>query len=85
MAPYQYKAFISYRHISPDKEIAVKLHTLIETYVIPNSIRKKEGISKMGRVFRDEEDLPLSSDLGSDIRTALEHTVVTARADALVE
>ena len=74
METYQYKAFISYRHTPPDEEIAKKLHTAIETYSVPKDIREKLGISKMGRVFRDQEELPLSQDLGGDIRAALENS-----------
>ncbi len=74
MEQYNYKAFISYRHTSPDQEIASKLHTLIETYTVPKDIREKLGIQKMGRVFRDQEELPLSKDLGADIRAALENS-----------
>ncbi|MBR5641314.1 MAG: TIR domain-containing protein [Firmicutes bacterium] len=74
METYQYKAFISYRHTPPDEEIAKKLHTAIETYSVPKDIREKLGISRMGRVFRDQEELPLSQDLGGDIRVALEHS-----------
>ncbi|MBR0385986.1 MAG: toll/interleukin-1 receptor domain-containing protein, partial [Erysipelotrichaceae bacterium] len=70
--PYQYRAFISYRHQSPDQEIARKLHTMIETFGIPKALQKSQGISSMGRVFRDQEELPLSSDLGADIHCALE-------------
>ena len=53
MGSTKYCAFISYRHQSPDQEIAKALHTAIETYGIPASIRKKNGIRKMGKVFRD--------------------------------
>ena len=67
-------AFISYRHQSPDQEIAKKLHTAIETYHIPGSIRKKTGRKRLGRVFRDQEELPLSPDLGSDIEAALDQS-----------
>lgn len=74
MESYQYKAFISYRHLEPDQTIAKKLHTLIENFGIPASLKKSCGIQKMGRVFRDQEELPLSSDLGADIHTALEHS-----------
>ena len=74
MEDLHYTAFISYRHTSPDEDVAKKLHTLIETYHIPNNIRQKLGISKMGRVFRDQEELPLSKDLGGDIRKALENS-----------
>lgn len=71
---YRYKAFISYRHQSPDQDIAKKLHTYIENYAIPASLKKSQGMTKMGRVFRDQEELPLSSDLGSDIHEALEQS-----------
>ncbi len=74
METYSYKAFISYRHTSPDQEIASKLHTLIETYSVPRDIRASLGIQKMGRVFRDQEELPLSKDLGADIRKALDNS-----------
>ena len=74
MEQMQYKAFISYRHTSPDQDIAKKLHTQIETYGIPASLKKSLGISKMGRVFRDQEELPLSSNLGDDIHQALDNS-----------
>nr|MBQ6241908.1 TIR domain-containing protein [Lachnospiraceae bacterium] len=72
MQEYQYTAFISYRHTEPDEAIAKKLHTLIENFGVPGDIQKSSGRKKMGRVFRDQEELPLSTDLGGDIRTALE-------------
>ena len=71
MQEFQYTAFISYRHVEPDEVIAQKLHTMIETFGIPSDIRKSSGRRKMGRVFRDKEELPLSTDLGADIRAAL--------------
>lgn len=74
MEQQQYCAFISYRHQSPDDAIAKALHTAIETYGIPASIRKKTGRKRMGRVFRDEEELPLSANLGKDIETALDNS-----------
>lgn len=74
MEEYRYKAFISYRHLSPDQDIAKRLHTLIENYGIPSSLKKSLGIQKMGRVFRDQEELPLSPDLGEDIHRALQES-----------
>lgn len=74
MSEKGYVAFISYRHQLPDMEVAKKLHTAIETYRIPANIRKKTGRTKTGRVFRDQEELPLSSDLGQDIEDALDHS-----------
>ena len=60
---HSYCAFISYRHLSPDQEIAKALHTAIETYRIPAGVRKQTGRKHMGMVFRDQEELPLSSNL----------------------
>ncbi len=74
MDPYRYKAFISYRHQSPDQDIAQKLHKDIESFGIPASLKKSLGIAKMGRVFRDQEELTLSTDLGEDIHAALEQS-----------
>ena len=74
MDSYRYKAFISYRHQSPDQDIAQKLHKDIENFGIPSALKKSRGIAKMGRVFRDQEELPLSSDLGEDIHAALEQS-----------
>ena len=71
MPNYRYTAFISYRHTLPDEAIAKKLHTLIETYGIPADVKKSSGRKKMGTVFRDQDELPLSTDLGNDIKTAL--------------
>ena len=72
MNDYSYTAFISYRHTSPDDAVARRLHTLIENYAIPADVKKSSGRKKMGRVFRDSEELPLSTDLGGDIRRALD-------------
>ena len=69
-----YCAFISYRHVSPDSDIAKTLHTAIETYAIPASVRKQAGKKRLGKAFRDEEELPLSSDLGADIEAALDRS-----------
>ena len=74
MEQQSYCAFISYRHQSPDQEIAKALHTAIETYGIPGSVRKQTGKKRMGKVFRDQEELPLSSDLGADIEAALDRS-----------
>ena len=69
---YRYNAFISYRHLSPDQEIAGRLHSYIENFAIPSSLKKSLGIRKMGRVFRDQEELQISASLGDDIHEALD-------------
>ncbi len=67
----QYDAFISYRHAPLDMEIAKKVHTGLETYHIPHSVQVRTGKKKMGRVFRDQEELPIGSDLDNNISSAL--------------
>ncbi len=70
---YKYNAFISYRHISPDKEIADKLQKKLESYRPPKALLKGQPFDGW-HVFRDETELPISSNLGSDITTALENS-----------
>lgn len=68
---FKYKAFISYRHVRRDSRAAKVLHNLIETYRIPDRLRK-HGQKHLGKVFRDEEELGASSDLAQHIRNALD-------------
>ncbi len=67
----RYNAFISYKHAPLDSEIAKKVHTGLETYRIPKSVRKRLNIKKIGRVFRDTEELPIGSNLTDNITEAL--------------
>ncbi|MDI9514709.1 MAG: TIR domain-containing protein [Clostridiaceae bacterium] len=76
---YKYDAFISYRHTEPDKAIAEKLHRMLESFKVPKSLIKKGSQKKVGRVFRDREELPTSSNLADNITEALtssEHLIV---------
>lgn len=68
---YQYKAFISYRHKPLDIKVATRLHQLIEHYVIPASLRKN-GEKTVGRVFRDQDELPIAGSLTDNIEQALD-------------
>ena len=72
---YRYDAFISYRHSELDKFVAEKLHKELETYKIPKNIKgllNEEDSIK--RVFRDQEELPLSSNLEDPIVEALKES-----------
>lgn len=69
-----YDAFISYRHKELDMAVAKKLHWIMENYKIPASIRKQTGIRKIKKVFRDQEELPTSSNLSDGIQHALMHS-----------
>lgn len=68
---FHYDAFISYRHVEPDKSIAEKLHKQIEAYKTPKNLFKKVGSRKLQRVFRDKDELPITSDLSESIQQAL--------------
>jgi len=71
---YKYYAFISYSH--QDNKWGDWLHRALETYRVP-----KKLIGTLGRdgaipkrvfpIFRDRDELPTSSDLGSNINDAL--------------
>ncbi|MDE7178154.1 MAG: TIR domain-containing protein [Lachnospiraceae bacterium] len=79
---WQYDAFISYRHTQPDSFVAQTLHKYLESFKLPRSVvRHKEEQSnenriktRIHRVFRDREELPLVSNLADPITEALEHS-----------
>lgn len=70
---YKYDAFISYRHTELDKFVAENLHKQLESFRLPKSIAKKHKgeKNKIERVFRDKEELPLTSNLEDPIVQAL--------------
>ena len=70
----RYNAFISYRHCEPDKSIAKALHRKLENYRIPKELREKLGRDVIGRVFRDEAELPVTDSLSEAILDALRNT-----------
>ncbi|MBR4278390.1 MAG: toll/interleukin-1 receptor domain-containing protein, partial [Lachnospiraceae bacterium] len=70
----RYDAFISYRHTPLDMEMAKKVHTGLETYHVPGAVKKKTGKKKIQRVFRDQEELPIGSDLNDNIAGALKES-----------
>lgn len=71
----KYDAFISYRHCELDKFVAENLHKQLEAFKIPKSLinaGKTNGKTKIERVFRDQEELPLTSNLADPITKALQ-------------
>ena len=76
-----YVAFISYRHLPRDTEVAKQVQEAIETYHLPRSIQKAKDnnpdavktdrTSKLGKCFRDEDELAASHSLPESIQTAL--------------
>ena len=73
---FKYDAFISYRHCNPDKFVAENLHRILETYELPKNLKQKLNINgrTIKRVFRDQEELPLSSNLEDPIIDALNNS-----------
>ena len=70
-APKRYAAFISYRHLSPDMEVARALHKLLEH----NQVRPDRHTPRNIRpVFLDTGELPTLEDLDAGIYQALENS-----------
>ena len=68
---FKYDAFISYRQIRPDIDVAVKIHKLLEKYKLPKSLVKKGYPKKLKKIFRDIDELSATSDLPKTIKDAL--------------
>ena len=66
-----YNAFISYKHAPEDNKVAEAVHKGLERFHIPGKLRKKTGIKKIDRIFRDKDELPITSDLSDTIEHAL--------------
>src|SRR4051812_41555871 len=67
----RYEVFISYRHVEPDRSWAKWLHAGLETYRVPGALVRAGVRPRVGRVFRDEEELSASADLSASIDAAL--------------
>ncbi len=84
----KYRAFLSYSHA--DARQAQSLHHFIEGYSIPKRLVGREtnqGIipKRLRPVFKDRDELPSASDLGSEINEALkssEHLIVICSPDS---
>ncbi|MGA7329462.1 MAG: TIR domain-containing protein [Rhodomicrobium sp.] len=69
-----YAAFISYRHATRDREWAMRIFEALETYQIPKSLQKQGYPARVGKLFRDEDEIPASADLSDQIKHALAHS-----------
>lgn len=69
-----YNAFISYKHAPEDNRVADAVHKGLERFHIPGKLRKKTGIKKINRIFRDKAELPITMDLSDNISYALENS-----------
>ncbi|MHC4565722.1 MAG: toll/interleukin-1 receptor domain-containing protein [Planctomycetota bacterium] len=71
---FRYDAFISYRHIQPDRKWAKWLHRSLETFRTPKALVAEGAPARLKKVFRDELELSASSDLAEEIDEALEQS-----------
>jgi hypothetical protein len=72
---YKYRAFISYSH--KDEKWASWLHRALETFRVPKNIVGETTPmgtvpERLGKVFRDREELASSTSLGEELTQALE-------------
>ena len=68
---FEYDAFISYRHTTPDWQIAEELQRQLEGYRAPLELGERGFPTRVRRVFRDQEELPSASNLSDNILQAL--------------
>jgi hypothetical protein len=66
--------------MEPDRFVAKNLHKELEKFKLPKGIEEQikknnpEAKTKISRVFRDEEELPLASNLADPIVEALKNS-----------
>ena len=71
MADLHYDAFISYRHTPRDIEVAKKIQTSLERFRVPAAIKDKYHFEGFKRIFRDQEELVINSNLAKEIEEAI--------------
>ena len=69
-----YNAFISYRHHPQDIKVAEAIHRGLEHFQVPKALKKKLQKDTKLRLFRDKEELPITSNLSDDITKALRNS-----------
>lgn len=67
-----YNAFISYRHHPSDIRVATEIHRALERFHIPKAVRKNQ--KGQMKLFRDKDELPITSNLSDNITLALENS-----------
>ena len=67
-----YNAFISYKHAPLDIKIAEHIQKQLEHFHVPHNLKSQINHDKITRIFRDKDELPITSDLTETITNALE-------------
>lgn len=81
----RYEAFISYSHAEGDVRVAREVQRFIEGFSIPRPLRERAGRSRLGMVFRDEDELAAGASLTAKLEGALEQSawlIVVCSPDA---
>ena len=71
---YVYEAFISYRHLPTDRSAAMRVQRALEGASIPAEIQQRVGKKRLGRLFRDEDELSAAASLSDTIVEALKQS-----------
>lgn len=71
---YAYEAFVSYRHLPNDKRHANRIQKSIEGFRIPRKLIREGMPSRLGKCFRDEDELPTTGSLPDQIKNALQRS-----------
>lgn len=66
-----YNAFISYKHAKLDTSVAEHIQKKLEHFHVPHKLKKGLRHQKITRIFRDKDELPITSDLTETITDAL--------------
>lgn len=70
---HRYRAFISYSQV--DRQHAKRLHSSLEAYRVPKGTDAVLPQNRrLGRFFRDDDEMGASTDLGGSLREALENS-----------
>lgn len=69
--PFQFDAFISYRHADLDRFFAERLHQVLEAYRVPQALVRQGTPRRLKRVFRDRDELDAAENLTETIKQAL--------------
>jgi hypothetical protein len=75
---HRYSAFVSYRRMPRDRRWAIRIMAELEAYRTPKALRREAFPDRIGHLFRDEDEIPASTDLSDQIKDAL------ARSDFLI-
>ena len=70
----RYTAFISYRRTERDLAVAKEIQQSLERFRVPAAIRRTGGKDGIGRIFRDQSEMEITSDLSAQLMEALEES-----------